>query len=119
MIIRKAGRIALIPIMTLLTVSWFTGGLMVEAAPRAVQEGSTMTIRIDGNGKGRIFDGVGALSEAGTARFLIDYPEPYRSQILDYLFKPYYGASSQHFKVEIGGDTNSSWSPEPSHMHFR
>jgi hypothetical protein len=92
---------------------------MVEAAPRAVQEGSTMTIRIDGSGKGRIVDGVGALSEAGTARFLIDHPEPYRSQILDYLFKPYYGASSQHFKVEIGGETNSSWSPEPSHMHFR
>ena len=86
MIMRKAGRFALISIMTLLTASWFTDGLMVEAAPRAVQEGSTTTIRIDGSGKGRIFDGVGALSEAGTARFLIDYPEPYRSQILDYLF---------------------------------
>jgi hypothetical protein len=48
---------------------------------------------------------------------LVDYTEPYRSQILDYLFKPNYGASLHHLKVEIGGDTNSTDGAEPSHMH--
>ena len=80
---------------------------------------SRLTISIDGKGTGRIFEGVGGLSAGATSRFLMDYPEPYRSQILDYLFKPSYGASLQHLKVEIGGDTNSTWGSEPSHMHSR
>jgi O-glycosyl hydrolase len=80
---------------------------------------SAPTICIDGSGTGRVFEGVGGLSAGATSRFLIDYPEPYKSQILDYLFKPYYGASLQHLKVEIGGDTNSTWGSEPSHMHSR
>ena len=50
---------------------------------------------------------------------LIDYPEPARSQILDLLFKPQYGASLQHLKVEVGGDVNSTMGSEPSHMHDR
>jgi hypothetical protein len=29
-------------------------------------------------------------------------------QILDYLFKPDYGASAQMLKIEVGGDTNST-----------
>jgi hypothetical protein len=74
---------------------------------------------LDGKGAGRSFEGVGGLSAGATSRFLMDYPEPYRSQILDYLFKPFYGASLQHLKVEIGGDTNSTWGSEPSHMHSR
>lgn len=115
----KAARLTLIATITTLAALWCPQRLLPAAAPGAVQGDSTVTIPIDGSGKGRIFDGVGALSEAATARFLIDYPEPYRSQILDYLFKPHYGASLQHLKVEIGGDTNSSWGPEPSHMHSR
>ncbi|MEU6609083.1 galactosylceramidase [Streptomyces shenzhenensis] len=71
----------------------------------------------DGNGTGRVFDGVGAISGGGgTSRLLVDYPEPQRSQLLDYLFKPGYGASLQILKVEIGSDTNSSNGAEPSHM---
>jgi hypothetical protein len=92
---------------------------MTEAAPQAVQGGSTAALLVDGSGKGRIFEGVGGLSAGATTRFQMDYPEPYKSQILDYLFKPYYGASLQHLKVEIGGDTNSTWGSEPSHMHTR
>jgi hypothetical protein len=87
------------------------------------QDGGTpctpSTICVDGAGTGRVFEGVGGLSAGAASRFLIDYPEPYQSQILDYLFKPYYGASLQHLKLEIGGDTNSSWGAEPSHMHSR
>jgi hypothetical protein len=59
------------------------------------------------------------VSAGASSRLLIDYPEPQRSQILDYLFKPNYGASLQHLKVEVGGDTNSTDGSEPSHMHTR
>ncbi|MEU4744372.1 ricin-type beta-trefoil lectin domain protein [Actinosynnema sp. NPDC023658] len=77
-------------------------------------------ITINGTSAGRTFDGVGAVSGGGgNSRLLIDYPEPQRTQILDYLFKPGYGASLQILKVEIGGDTNSTSGAEPSHAHFR
>jgi hypothetical protein len=76
-------------------------------------------IKIDGTGKGRIFEGIGAVSAGASSRLLIDYPKPQRSQILDYLFKPNYGASLQHLKVEVGGDTNSTDGSEPSHMRTR
>ena len=76
------------------------------------------TITIDGNASGRTFDGVGAISGGGgNSRLLFDYPEPQRSQILDYLFKPGVGAAMQILKVEAGGDTNSTSGAEPSHQH--
>ena len=73
-------------------------------------------IVLDGNQEGRIFQGIGALSAGASSRLLIDYPEPQRSQILDYLFKPGYGAALQHLKVEIGGGVNSTDGTEPTHM---
>ena len=75
-----------------------------------------ITIVLDGSSKGRIFDGLGAVSAGASSRLLIDYPEPQRSQILDYLFMPGYGAALQHLKVEIGADVNSTDGSEPSHM---
>ncbi|XP_040916624.1 galactocerebrosidase isoform X2 [Toxotes jaculatrix] len=70
-------------------------------------------------GLGRVFDGIGGLSGGGaTSRLLINYAEPYRSQILDYLFKPNFGASLQILKVEIGGDAQTTDGTEPSHMHY-
>src|SRR5579884_2015999 len=78
------------------------------------------SISLNGSSSGRVFDGIGAISGGGgNSRLLIDYPEPFRSQILDYLFKPGYGAALQILKVEIGGDTNSTDGAEPSHMHTR
>ncbi|HWR14106.1 MAG TPA: family 16 glycoside hydrolase [Terriglobales bacterium] len=79
----------------------------------------TTTVKLDGRDTGRTFEGIGAISAGASSRLLTDYPEPYRSQILDYLFKPNYGASLQHLKVEIGGDTNSTDGSEPSHMRRR
>ena len=81
-------------------------------AARAAQ----IQIILDGHSKGRIFNGLGAASAGASSRLLIDYPEPQRSQVLDYLFKPGYGAALQHLKVEIGGDVNSTDGSEPSHM---
>ncbi len=120
MVISKVVAPVLMAIMAGVAASWSAHPSMVgPAIPAAKKEGSPLTIRIDGSGKGRIFEGVGGLSAGAGSRFLIDYPEPYKSQILDYLFKPYYGASLHHLKVEIGGDTNSTWGSEPSHMHSR
>jgi len=89
-------------------------------AARGQTAASAQTILIDRAGTGRTFDGVGAISGGGgNSRLLIDYPEPYRSQILDYLFKPNYGATMQIFKVEIGADMDSTDGAESSHMHTR
>ncbi|XP_038045329.1 galactocerebrosidase-like [Patiria miniata] len=69
-------------------------------------------------GLGRRFDGIGGLSGGGaTSRLLVNYPEPYLDQILDYLFKPNFGASLHILKVEIGGDSQSTDGTESSHMH--
>ncbi|HZR44173.1 MAG TPA: hypothetical protein VFB12_28935, partial [Ktedonobacteraceae bacterium] len=76
------------------------------------------SITLDGKANGRKLDGIGAISGGGgNSRLLIDYLEPYRSQILDYLFNPNYGASLHILKVEVGGDTNSTDGSEPSFMH--
>jgi O-glycosyl hydrolase len=81
---------------------------------------ATTTINVNGGIVGRTFDGVGAISGGGgNSRLLVDYPEPQRGQILDYLFKPNYGAAVQLLKLEIGGDANSTDGSEPSHEHVR
>lgn len=78
--------------------------------------GLGQTVTLDPNDRGGVFEGIGAVSAGASSRLLIDYPEPQRSQILDYLFKPGFGAALQHLKVEIGGDVNSTDGSEPSHM---
>ncbi|XP_026147349.1 galactocerebrosidase [Carassius auratus] len=71
-------------------------------------------------GLGREYDGIGGLSGGGaTSRLLVNYEEPYRSQILDFLFKPNFGASLHILKVEIGGDSQTTDGTEPSHMHSK
>ena len=76
------------------------------------------TINANGTSAGRTFGGIGAISGGGgNSRLLTDYPAAEQQQILDYLFKPDYGASLQILKVEIGGDTNSTDGPESSIEH--
>jgi galactosylceramidase len=60
--------------------------------------------------------GIGAMSTAGTSRLLKDYDEPMRSEILDYLFKPNWGASMHHLKVALGGDGETTCGSEPTTM---
>lgn|GEM_PF-2922607 len=74
------------------------------------------TILLNGDSGGATFYGIGAVSAGASSRLLIDYPEAERSQILDYLFKPGYGATQQHLKVEVGADVNSTDGSEPSYM---
>ncbi|NXE13871.1 GALC Galactocerebrosidase, partial [Lophotis ruficrista] len=99
----------------LLGCSWGPGPLGVGAAPLT----TASYVLDDAGGLGRQFDGIGAVSGGGaTSRLLVNYQEPYRSQILDYLFKPNFGASLHILKVEIGGDGQSTDGTEPSHMHY-
>ena len=83
------------------------------------QETAVHEIELDLKTLGRAFEGVGALSAGASSRLLYDYPEPQRTDILDYLFKPNFGASMHHLKVEIGGDVNSTDGSEPSHAITR
>ena len=76
----------------------------------------SVSVTLDSASPGPVFDGFGAVSAGASSRLLYDYPEPYRSQVLDYLFRPDYGAALQHLKVEIGSDVNSTDGSEPSHM---
>src|SRR5688500_6651629 len=103
--------------LAIVTVAAATVSVMVGGA-RTVGAGlapAATTITIDGTAAGRTFDGVGAISGGGgNGRLLIDYPEPQRTQLLDYLFRPNYGAAVQVLKVEIGGDTNSTSGAEKS-----
>ncbi len=94
--------------MFLLTLTLSLGSIVAGSQP--------MQVVLDGRSHGRVFDGLGAASAGASSRLLIDYPEPQRSQILDYLFKPGYGAALQRLKVEIGADVNSTDGSEPSHM---
>jgi hypothetical protein len=91
-----------------------------KQAPASAAGSVTTLINVDAADTGRIFDGVGAISGGGgNSRLLIDYPAQQRNQILDYLFKPGYGASLQILKLEIGGDANSTDGSEPSVEHTR
>ncbi|KAL3863052.1 hypothetical protein ACJMK2_004834 [Sinanodonta woodiana] len=73
----------------------------------------------DTSGLGRTFDGIGALSGGGaTSKLLPGYPEQQRNEILDYLFKPNFGAALQILKVEIGGGSQSGIGSEATHIYY-
>jgi galactosylceramidase len=77
-------------------------------------------VELNGRAGGPRFDGIGAVSGGGATSVLLkDYPEPQRSQVLDLLFKPKFGASMSALLVEVPGDGNSTQGSEPSHMHAR
>ena len=90
------------------------------SATESTAANATTLIKIDATDRGRTFYGVGAISGGGgNSRLLIDYPAKQRDEILDYLFKPGYGASLQILKLEVGGDANSTDGSEPSVEHTR
>lgn len=78
------------------------------------------TVQLDGNAGGKRFDGIGVVNGGGATSVLLkDYPEPQRSQILDLVYKPKFGASVSALLVEIPGDGNSTQGSMPSHQHIR
>jgi Glycosyl hydrolase family 59 len=105
-----AGALALVVTGGSASMAAVTGGGHAVASALPVTN-----ITVNGSGTGRAYDGIGAvLGGGGNARYLMDYPAAQRDQILDYLFKPGFGASLQLLKLEIGGGTNSSDGSEPS-----
>jgi galactosylceramidase len=94
----------------------FSSALLLLSACAA---SATAPLPIDtSDTSGRTFDGLGGLSGGGATSVLLpDYPEKERSEILDFLFKPNFGASLHMLKVEIGGDSQSTDGTESSHMH--
>ena len=65
--------------------------------------GAATNYVVDVRATAREFLGYGVNPSAGTYRLLHDYPEPQRSELLDYLFLPNFGAAVQVLKLEIGG----------------
>ena len=79
---------------------------------------SAQTIRLSANSTGKQFDGIGAVNGGGATSVLLkDYPEPQRSQIMDLVYKPMFGASVSAILVEVPGDGNSTQGSMPSHSH--
>lgn len=75
---------------------------------------------LDGGEKGSLFEGIGMVNGGGATSVLLrDYPKKQRSEILDYIFKPKFGASVSAMFVEIPGDGNSTQGSMPSHEHKR
>ncbi len=60
---------------------------------------SQAAITLDLNTASHVYDGHGALSAGASSRLLYDYPKQQRSDILDLLFKPNFGANIHHIKV--------------------
>ena len=58
-------------------------------------------IRLDPSAPGLPYDGHGALSAGASSRLLFDYEPAVRSDILDFLFKPNFGASLHTIKVRF------------------
>ena len=83
----------------------------------AAAAGQPVALDFAQNASGRRFDGIGGLSGGGaTSTFLLAYKEPQRSQILDWMFKPGFGASLNILKVEVGSDDQTTDGCEGCHM---
>ncbi len=95
--------------------------LICQLSPHACfAEPVLQLVELKGDAGGRLFEGIGVVNGGGATSVLLkDYPEPQRSQILDLVYKPKFGASVSALLVEIPGDGNSTQGSMPSHMHTR
>lgn len=83
-------------------------------------EAQPQIIRIGGQSTGKTFDGIGIVNGGGATSVLLkDYPEKQRSEIMDLVYQPMFGASVSTLLVEIPGDGNSTQGSMPSHSHYR
>ena len=96
----------------------FISVLMMTLAATATA--GTQVVRISHAQQGKQFDGIGAVNGGGATSVLLkDYPKLQRSQIMDMVYKPMFGASVSALLVEIPGDGNSTQGSMPSHSHYR
>jgi len=72
-------------------------------SPTSPRAAVPATILLDAASPSHLFHGHGALSAGASSRLLFDYGEPMRSDLLDYLFRPQWGAGLQILKVCRGG----------------
>jgi len=90
--------------------------LLLQRALHVTRATTTLTVDAAAARTGIVFDGVGGNSGGGGGtRLLVDYPPAQRSDILDLMFKPKFGMSLQHLKVEIGSDGDTTQGSEPTH----
>lgn len=75
-----------------------------------------VAIRLDQSKPELSFDGLGAIIDA-SSRLMYDYPEPQRSEILDFLFRKNFGAGLTIAKVEVGGDSQQTDGTTASYRH--
>ncbi|MFT4176154.1 MAG: hypothetical protein QM627_05820 [Luteolibacter sp.] len=95
-------------------------GIGLTNVAHAATDTSRFVLDLDGKAEGKRFEGIGVVDGGGATSVLLkDYPEPQRSQILDMVYKPMFGASVSALLVEIPGDGNSTQGSMPSHMHTR
>ena len=87
-----------------------------RSPPGPPPEPAGARIRLDQAKPGLRFDGLGAIIDA-SSRLMYDYPEPQRSEIMDYLFKPHFGAALSIAKVEVGGDAQQTDGTTASYRH--
>jgi hypothetical protein len=83
----------------------FNAGVIGLISFLCLSSAQAISITLDGTTALHRFDGHGALSAGASSRLLWDYPEPQRSEVLDFLFKPNFGAMMSILKVEVGGDS--------------
>ena len=94
--------------------------LLIVGSNGVLASGPEQRIALQGDAGGKRFDGIGVVDGGGATSVLLkDYPEPQRSQILDLMYKPRFGASVSALYVEIPGDGNSTQGSMLSHMHKR
>ncbi len=106
-------RLTILMVQTICAVGWF---FPASGEPQT----SVQIVQLKGDAGGKRFDGIGVVNGGGATSVLLkDYPEPQRSQILDLVYKPKFGASVSALLVEIPGDGNSTQGSMPSHMHTR
>ncbi|MBB5349892.1 galactosylceramidase [Haloferula luteola] len=99
-------------VAALLLAALTTGEVRAETKPQVVI--------LRGDAPSKLFEGIGMVNGGGATSVLLkDYPEPQRSQILDMVYRPKFGASVSALMVEIPGDGNSTQGSMPSHMHTR
>ncbi|MFC2255027.1 hypothetical protein ACETRX_36040 [Labrys portucalensis] len=99
--------------------------IIIPAPITSIGGNSTVQVGVTANPDARLsltiadaddtFDGIGGIVDS--APLLHAYPEPQRTQILDYLFRPNYGQAAQVLKLEIGGDVNSTVNSEAAYQH--